>query len=142
MTSPLPYVLFDGNAREALTRYAEVFGGDLALFSYADFNRTDGPADAIAHGELKGPVTIAGADAGPSEESVKFQGLMLALLGTAEEATLRGWFEELAVGGTVRSALAVREWGDIDGQLEDRFGVRWLIGFAVEGSSDKSKKAS
>lgn len=59
------------------------------------------------------------------------QGLVLALLGTTEEATMRGWFDELAVGGTVLSELAVRPWGDIDGQVEDRFGVRWLIGFAA-----------
>lgn len=138
MTSPLPYVLFGGAARAALSRYAEIFGGDLALFSYADFSRADGPADAIAHGELKGPVTIAGADSAPGEESVKFQGLMLALLGTTEEATMRGWFDELAAGGTVLSELAVRPWGDIDGQVEDRWGVRWLIGFAAPEAETSS----
>lgn len=143
MTSPLPYVMFDGNARDALTRYAEIFGGDPALFSFADFSRSDGPAEAIAHGELKGPVTIAGADTAPGEEPVKFQGLLLALLGTADEATMRGWFDALADGGTVLCDLAVREWGDIDGQVEDRFGVRWLIGFAAsKGSSDAAKTAS
>ena len=55
MTGLVPYLLLPGTARAALTRYAEIFGGELALHSYADFGRDDGPADAIAHGVLSGP---------------------------------------------------------------------------------------
>ena len=41
----------------------------------------------------------------------------------------RGWFEALAQGGTIRDELQARPWGAWDGQVVDRFGVCWLIGF-------------
>jgi len=46
---------------------------------------------------------------------------------------LSGWFARLAEGGRVIDNLQVRPWGASDGQVIDRFGVRWLIGF--EGDS-------
>jgi len=64
------YVSFPGTARQALGFYADVFGGDLALYTYAEFNRSDGPPDAIAHGELSGAVALAGSDAAAGEKSV------------------------------------------------------------------------
>lgn len=63
MSWPLVYVLFPGTARDALTYYASVFGGELSLHGYAAMGRTDGPGDAIGHGTLEGPVQLAGADA-------------------------------------------------------------------------------
>ena len=50
MSGLIPYLHFDGTARDALTFYHQVFGGELTLHTFADFGRTDGPADAIAHG--------------------------------------------------------------------------------------------
>ncbi len=54
MTGPKPYIHFPGTAREALTFYGEVFGCPVQLHTFAEFNRADGPADAIAHGYLAG----------------------------------------------------------------------------------------
>ena len=54
---------------------------------------------------------------------------MLALLGTAGPATLRTWFARLAEGGRVVDDLQTRPWGASDGQVIDRYGLRWLIGF-------------
>ena len=44
MTGPTPYVHFPGNAREALTFYADVFGCAVQLHTFAEFDRADGPA--------------------------------------------------------------------------------------------------
>jgi PhnB protein len=54
---------------------------------------------------------------------------MLSLLGASDETTLRTWFERLAAGGTVVEDLQERPWGASDGQVIDRFGLHWLIGF-------------
>ena len=54
MAGPTPYVHFPGSARVALTFYGEVFGCAVELHTFAEFNRADGPADAIAHGYLAG----------------------------------------------------------------------------------------
>jgi PhnB protein len=130
MTDPTPYVHFPGTAREALTFYGEVFGGTVKLHTFAEFGRDDGPADAIAHGYLTGgPVALSGADVAGDERPLRCEGLMLALLGTADPSTLRTWFSRLSEGGQVVDDLQTRPWGASDGQVIDRYGLHWLIGF-------------
>jgi PhnB protein len=130
MSHPAPYLHFPGTAREALTFYAGVFGGAAQLHSFAEFGRTDGPSDAIAHGYLtESPVSLFAADAGADEPAFQSRGLMFALLGTAAPATLHDWFSALSAGGAVVDPLQLRPWGASDGQVVDRYGVHWLIGF-------------
>ena len=112
MADPTPYILFPGTAREALTFYGEVFGCTVQLHTFAEFNRADGPADAIAHGyPAKGPVALSGADVSGDELPFRSEGMMLALLGTAAPKTLRNWFSRLAESGRVVDDLQVRPWG-------------------------------
>lgn len=126
-TYPTPYLLLPGTAREALTFYAGVFGGEVQLFTRAQMS---GDSDeAVGHGELAGPVHLFAADAASGEAPVRVEGLMLALLGAADPDTLRGWFAALADDGTVLDDLQRRPWGDWDGQVRDAYGVTWLIGF-------------
>ena len=97
--APRPYISFPGTAREALTFYQEVFGGELRLFTLAEFNRTDGPADAIAHGELTGLVSVGGSDAVGGEPTVKLEGFLLSLLGTAARCCTSGSARSRRAGG-------------------------------------------
>ena len=130
MTSPTPYLHLPGTARAALTFYGDLFGCTVGLHTLAEFGRTDGAADAIAHGYLgNGPVALFAADVAGDERPLRCEGLMLSLLGTAAPATLRAWFAGLAEGGRVVDDLQQRPWGAFDGQVIDRFGLHWLIGF-------------
>ena len=130
MAGPTPYVLFPGTAREALTFYGDVFGCAVQLHTFAEFGRADGPADAIAHGYLTGgAVVLSGADVSGDERPVRSEGMMLALLGTAAPSTLRTWFSRLGEDGRVVDDLQKRPWGASDGQVIDRYGLHWLIGF-------------
>jgi len=133
MTAPTPYLHFQGAARDALKFYADVFGSGVQLHTFADFGRTDGPGDAIAHGYLiDGPVALFAADVTDDEPAFRSEGVMFALLGAADPATLRRWFSDLADGGRVVDDLQKRPWGASDGQVIDRFGVHWLIGFEAD----------
>jgi len=130
MTDPTPYLHFAGTAREALTFYGDVFGCAVQLHTFAEFNRSDGPAGAIAHGYLvEGPVALFAADVSGDEPPFRCEGMMLALLGTAAPSTLRSWFSRLSDGGRVVNDLQTRPWGASDGQVIDRYGLHWLIGF-------------
>ncbi len=129
MKAPKPYLLLPGTAREALTFYTATFGGTPELHTYAEFGRTDGPPDAIAHGILDGTVALYASDAAEGEAPLRTEGLMFSLLGTAEPATLHAWFEALSDGGRVVEPLEAREWGASDGQVVDRFGLHWLVGY-------------
>jgi PhnB protein len=130
MTAPTPYLQLPGTAREALTFYGDVFGCGVQLHTFTEFERSDGPGDAVAHGYLVGgPVTLFAADVAGDEPAFRCEGLMLSLLGTADPTTLRTWFSRLAEGGRVVDDLQTRPWGAADGQVIDRHGLHWLIGY-------------
>ena len=86
------YLWFPGSAAEAMRFYHSVFGGQLTLHTFADFGRDDGPADAIAHGVLSGPVELYAADAAAHEATLEMRGVSLALLGTADAETSTQWW--------------------------------------------------
>ncbi len=130
MTAPTPYLQLPGSAREALTFYGDVFGCSVQLHTMDEFGRTDGPSHAIAHGFLlDGPVTLFATDVTGDEPPFRCEGMMLSLLGTAAPSTLRTWFNNLAEGGQIVDDLQTRPWGATDGQVIDRHGLHWLIGF-------------
>ena len=130
VTGPIPYFHFRGTAREALTFYGEVFGCPVQLHTFEQFNRTDGPAEAIAHGHLvDGPVRLFASDVVRVEPSFRCEGMMLSLLGTPPSSDLKLWFARLSEGGHVVYDLQARPWGASDGQVIDRYGLHWLIGF-------------
>ena len=133
MNAPTPYLQLPGSARDALTFYADVFGCAVQLHTFAEFDRTDGPGDAVAHGYLhEGPVALFAADVSGDEPPLNCQGLMLSLLGAATPSVLRSWFAGLSEGGRIVEDLQARPWGAWDGQVLDRFGLRWLIGFEAD----------
>lgn len=123
-----PYFLFPGTAREALTRYQAIFGGELALHTNAEMGQIGQP-DAIGHGELTGEVSLFAADAPDGAAAFRSDGLMFSLLGAAAPEVLHHWFDALAEGGDVIDPLQERPWGDWDGQVRDAYGVTWLIGY-------------
>jgi len=129
MTGATPYFQFPGTARAALTRYQQIFGGELKTWDYGEFGRTDGPADAVAHGTLDGLVSVFAADAAEGEASFSSTGFFLSVLGRGDAETSQRWFDALSEGGEVLDPLQQRPWGGFDGQVRDRFGVTWLIGY-------------
>lgn len=130
MTAPVPYVFLPGTARQALTFYAEVFGCSAEMHTLADFGRTDGPPEEIAHGFLSGgPVMLYIADATGDQAAFGGTGMMLSLLGAAAPDTLHEWFQALRRDGHLLEDLETRSWGATDGQVVDRYGLHWLIGY-------------
>lgn len=135
MTDPTPYLHCPGTARQALTFYGEVFDCGVRLHTFEELGRTDGAADAIAHGYLvDGPVALFAADVAGDEAPFRCEGMMLALLGTAAPSILSGWFSRLSEGGRVVDDLQARPWGASDGQVVDRHGLHWLVGFEGQES--------
>lgn len=78
MTAPTLYISFPGNAAQALAFYCGVFGGELDLHTFAEMGRSGGPADAIGHGVLSGPVSLYGTDTSAGDESVSMSGISIA----------------------------------------------------------------
>jgi len=123
-----PYLKFNGSARQALDFYRSVFGGNLTLSTFAEFGMTDAPdADKIMHGQLETDAgyTIMAADVPSHMEYQAPAGFSVSLSGDDSDA-LRGYFEQLSVGGTVTMPLQKQVWGDEFGMCVDQFGISWL----------------
>ena len=139
MTTRLnPYISFRDNAREALEFYHGVFGGDLNMSTFAEFQASEDPADAekIMHGQIDGPngLTLMAADTPSSMKNVSDSGNITISLSGEDESELRGYWDKLADGGNVTMPLEMAPWGDYFGQLTDRFGISWLVNIAGQRS--------
>ena len=121
-----PYVSFDGNATEAFEFYERVFGGTVDTHTYASAGMT-GMGEKLMHGQIDADAgfTIMGADM-MGDDYQPMRGVSISLAG-ADEAKMRGWWEQLAEGGTIEMPLEPQEWAPLFGMVTDRFGVRWMI---------------
>ncbi|MEU4486980.1 VOC family protein [Streptomyces purpurascens] len=124
-----PYLTFNGEARQAMEFYKEVFGGNLTLNSYGDFGQADAPnADKIMHGMLEttSGFTLMGADNPPGMESAPGTPFSVSLSGD-DDTELRGYWEKLSDSGSVSVPLEKQMWGDEFGMCTDRFGTPWMV---------------
>src|SRR3954447_24941719 len=107
MTARLnPYLTFRDNAREAMTYYQDVFGGELVLSTFGEYGDKDVPeANLIMHAQLDTPdgMTLMGADTPPGMDFSPTSGMTVSLSG--DEDKLHGWFDKLADGGQVSMPL-------------------------------------
>jgi len=124
-----PYISFDGNAREAMEFYRDVFGGELTMSTFGEFGMKDSPAeDKIMHAQLLADngFCLMGADT-PPELTYQPGNTMSVSLSGDDAADLRGYWAELAASGTIDVPLEKQMWGDEFGMCTDRFGVTWMV---------------
>jgi PhnB protein len=130
MTSKLnPYISFDGNAREAMEFYKEVFGGTLTVNTYGEYGAPDPAlADKIMHGQLEtdSGYTLMGADTPPGMAYNPGDNITVSLSGDDADL-LHGYFDKLAAGGSITTPLETQMWGDEYGACVDRFGISWMV---------------
>ncbi|MEV8021376.1 VOC family protein [Streptomyces sp. NPDC086554] len=127
-----PCITFNGNARQAMEFYREVFGGELELGTVADFGSPGSPnADKVMHSRLDTPAgyTLMAwdyPDDRPGHPPYR-PGNNVAIFIDGDDRGLRDHFEELSIGGTVTLPLEEQVWGDEAGSLIDQFGISWMF---------------
>lgn len=129
-----PYLFFDGNCKEAMEFYKTVFGGKLEMqtMGEAPVDMPDKKArkNQIMHALLSGgDIKLMASDS--SKASPKAAKIELSLSGPDEDK-LRKIFSSLGKGGKVNAPLEKQFWGDIFGQLRDKFGIDWMINITVQ----------
>jgi PhnB protein len=132
-----PYLSFRDTAREAMTFYQSVLGGELTVSTFADFHASDDPAeqDKIMHSQLETPdgLVLMGADTPAAMEFRPQAGVSVSLSGD-DEATLRGYWDRLSEGGTVTMPFEKAPWGDTFGMCVDRFGTNWMVNATAQST--------
>ncbi len=127
------YITFSGNAKDAMTFYHEVFGGELNIMTYGDVQMEDMPFEpeptAVAHADLSAPgVHVTGGDdIGTTPAVVRSDTYSIMLItDTVEEG--RALMTKLSAdGGEVVMPYEPAPWGDTYGQVRDRFDVLWQV---------------
>jgi PhnB protein len=131
MTSLLnPYLNFRDTAQQAMEFYQSVFGGELTVNTFDEYQASEDPAekDKVMHSMLTSPngFVLMGADTPNSIDLTPGSNYSVSLSGD-DEAELRGYWDKLSDGGAVNMPLEKAPWGDSFGMCVDKFGVTWLV---------------
>lgn len=123
-----PYLNFPGNTREAMEFYRDVLGGTLSITTFGEFGIDGVPADGVMHAalETEDGLTLMASDLMPGMDHAPGTNFTIGLTGD-DDARLRECWDRLQDGATVRMPLEKQVWGDVYGDLVDRFGIAWLV---------------
>lgn len=135
-----PYLMFDGTARQAVDFYHSVLGGELTTTTFGEGmppDQTDpATADRIMHASLfvSPRLHIMASDTIPGMGSATNGTISLSADGNdpGDAKVLQGYWDGLAAGGTVTLPLERAPWGDMFGQLTDKYGIEWMLDFPPE----------
>jgi PhnB protein len=129
-----PYLVMDGNAREAVAFYAKAL--EAKIISVQTFGEMpadpshplpDGVQDRILHALLKvGESELMFSDTFPGMPYQTGNHVTIALT-TDEAEKAKQIFDALAEGGQVTMPLQATFWSPAYGQVTDKFGVGWQV---------------
>lgn len=126
-----PYIFFNGQAREAIECYAEIFGVAVPeMMTMADGPDMGLPEERktwVMHCEMDfggGSKVMISDDFAGNSPAMEGSSLMASFPTAAEAKTA---FDKLAEGGEVRVAWEPTFWSAGFGALTDRFGIRWMV---------------
>jgi PhnB protein len=109
--------------------YQGVFGGNLTLNTFGEAGAQDSPdADKIMHAQLEtdSGFTLMSSDTPAGMQRHPGDTITISLSGDDADE-LRGYWEQLAHGGTVTMPLEKQMWGDEFGMCVDQFGIPWMV---------------
>jgi len=131
MMTLTPYLLFQGNCRQAMEFYNSCFGGDLTATAVKDSPAKDlfpaAQQNQIINARLRsGKLDISSSDwLRPDRIPVRGNTVCLYLSGTTLQG-LKTIFESLSQGAEITVPLTQQFFGTY-GALNDKFGVRWMF---------------
>ena len=127
-----PYLYFNGNAREALECYKEIFDGEImGLQTYGEANFPTPPEadNLIIHAQFKkGDLFIMTSDAMGDKKVEIGSNISLALELESEEE-IQTLYDRFTQHGTVVMELQDTFWGAKYGKVKDKFGIIWDLNY-------------
>lgn len=129
-----PYLIFDGNAKEAVSFYEKALGGKVVgIMTYGDL-----PADPdhpmpeevksrVMHAHLKvGDADLMFSDTYPGEPYQRGNAIQIAIR-PQEPEVAESIFNALAEGGQVVLPLQKTDWSPMYGMVTDRYGITFQV---------------
>lgn len=129
-----PYLVFTDTTRAAMTRYHEIFGGDLDIMGIDDMPAEDAeqmpfeaPPGFVMHAALSfGDGNLLMASDDPSGDGGAMTGFSVNVTLTDQDEARRV-FAALADGGEIEMPLGETFWSPLFGTCRDQFGVSWMV---------------
>jgi len=129
MTTQLNAYIRSEDAREQAAFYMQALGGEV--HSVMTYGQIPGAPEQAKDKVMHMVLSVAGgsilflADS-PYEVSPAGRFISLSLT-FDDEANARHSFEKLAQDGTIKHPFVMQPWGAYYGEIEDKFGVNWMI---------------
>ncbi|MED1467429.1 VOC family protein [Bacillus salipaludis] len=127
-----PYLMFDGNAREALEFYREVFQGEILnvqTYGESGYNNSPEAENLLIHAHFKkDDLFIMASDAFPGNVINKGNNISLALDLESEDEINR-LYDALRENGKVYMELQDTFWGAKYAKVTDPFGIAWDLNY-------------
>lgn len=126
-----PYLIFNGNCREAFKLYEKVLGGKIiAMMTFGETPAAEHTEaafkDKIIHARLAFGNNVLMASDSPPQHYEPMKGISVTLnLDTPDEA--ERIFSAFAEGGQIKMPIQETFWAVRYGMLVDRFGTPWMI---------------
>nr|WP_238357907.1 VOC family protein [Cohnella zeiphila] len=132
------YLNFNGNTREVVEFYAEVFGVEADIMTFGSMPAD--PANPLPPGSenlvMHARLTIEGSDLMFSDvfPGMPFQqGNNISLsFSSKSEAAVREAFHKLKEGGSITMELQETFWSKCYGMVTDKFGIGWQFNYINE----------
>ncbi len=134
-----PYISFKNNAKEAMEFYKSIFGGDLKIQTFKEFEASTNPAEdnLVMHSSIESETGVSFMASDTPDRMTYNPGNNISMsLSGEDEALLKRYFEKLAEGGNISMPLEKAMWGDIFGMLTDKYGINWLVNITASKVQD------
>jgi PhnB protein len=126
------YRFFSNDCREAMTRYQEIFGGDLVVLGFGDVPPGEEMPEGldpnlVMHAALTfpdGDTLLASDD--PTGDGGGVKGVSISYTAATIDDCHRV-FDQLSDGGEVGMPLEQVFWSPLFGTCTDRFGTAWMV---------------
>ncbi|MBS4192519.1 VOC family protein [Bacillus sp. FJAT-49705] len=123
-----PYLTFNGNAKEALEYYKEVFGGEilnLQTFGEADFPTPPEADDRVMHAQFKKDDLFLMASDSFLNDSVQLGNNISLALEFENEEEIQMIYDHLSKNGSILMELQDTFWGAKYAKVKDAYGIIW-----------------
>ncbi len=131
----VPYLLFGGNAEEALKFYEEIFDGEitqLSRFGESPMPCEEPEKNKIMHARLVFDGNLLMISDGMKEYEVVASKMIQLSLDLDSVERLEKVFNKMAEGGNVTMPLTDQFWGARFGMLKDKFGISWMFNCEIK----------
>nr|WP_263323699.1 VOC family protein [Neobacillus sp. Marseille-Q6967] len=130
------YLNFNGNCRQAVDFYAEVFGTEkpqIMTFGESpqskDFPIPEEAKDWVLHTRLNiDGSNVMFSDIFPGMPFIEGTNVTLAIVSKNKD-DIQNWYNKLKEGGNIGMELQETFWSKLYGQVTDKFGIHWQFNY-------------